>query len=40
MTDFLGIHLLMGLIRLPAIEDYWSDKLRIENKCPEIDLKR
>ena len=29
ITDFLALHFLMGLIKLPTIRDYWSSDFRI-----------
>lgn len=40
IKDFIAIHLLMGIVKLPAYIDYWSKKLRYNKIADIMPLKR
>lgn len=40
MTDFISILLLMGIIQLPAYEDYWAAGTRVEQIASIMPVKR
>ncbi|XP_065204445.1 piggyBac transposable element-derived protein 3-like [Planococcus citri] len=40
IKNFLGLHLLMGIMKMPCYRDYWSEKFRIEKIADVMPLKR
>lgn len=36
----LGIEILMGIVKMPAIEDYWSNNLRFDSIASAMSIKR
>jgi hypothetical protein len=37
---FIGIEILMGIVKMPAVEDYWCNDLRFESVASSMSLKR